>query len=291
MQRLVFNPRLLTAAIFILLNVLNLPAFSQCIPLPNAFSHNDYFQNRPLLDALDNGYTNIEADIFDRDGELIVAHIDPVFGTKGTLETLYLKPLYARVKKNGGQVYKGYNKPVILMIDVKSDANGTYSRLRAVLQKYSDMLSSYDTGKVVNRAVTIVISGHKPFAMIKSEEKRFAFIDEDLRKTTKDTTTVNVYTMASCKYSKLLRWEGKGQIPEQEEKRICNYVNEAHKFGKKVRLWASPESIVVWQELLKCGVDLINTDDLVMLKDFLTQRNISFANSIDKSVAVAKLVN
>ncbi|WP_317193247.1 hypothetical protein [Mucilaginibacter segetis] len=43
----------------------------------------------------------------------------------------------------------------------------------------------------------------------------------------------------------------------------------AHKFGKRVRLWASPENTAVWKELLSCGVDLINTDKLAELKKFL----------------------
>ena len=47
------------------------------------------------------------------------------------------------------------------------------------------------------------------------------------------------------------------------------YVAKAHLQGKKVRLWASPENKVVWAELLKCNVDLINTDKLGALRNFL----------------------
>ncbi len=115
--------------------------------------------------------------------------------------------------------------------------------------------------------------------MIKSEEIRLAFIDEDLRKTATDTAAANVYTMSSCKYSKVLKWTGNGSIPENERERLCAYVIMAHKFGKKVRLWASPENGTVWQELLKCGVDLINTDKLVTLKNFLLKHNTGYANA------------
>jgi hypothetical protein len=85
--------------------------------------------------------------------------------------------------------------------------------------------------------------------------------------------------MSSCKYSKVLKWTGNGSIPENERERLCTYVIMAHKFGKKVRLWASPENDIVWQELLKCGVDLINTDKLATLKNFLLKHNTGYANS------------
>lgn len=245
---------------------------SQSIPLPNAFAHNDYFHKRPLFDALENGYTNIEADIFLADDNLIVAHINPFFRSDKTLEALYLKPLAEYIAKNNGQVYKGYDEPVILMIDIKTGADNTYSKLKTLLKKYSSILSGYNHGNVIKRAVTIVLSGHKPYKMIRAEEDRLAFIDEDLRKTSQDTTSANVYKLSSCKYSKILKWEGQGGLPDDERKRLCTYVAMAHRFGKKVRLWASPENSIVWEELLKCGVDLINTDKLVSLKRFLLSR-------------------
>jgi hypothetical protein len=277
---MIFNVKLLKPFIFLLLFFSLSQVHSQSVPLPNAFAHNDYRHRRPLFDALQNGYTNIEADIFLERDHIIVAHINPFFKRNRTLETLYLKPLSEIIEKNNGQVYKGYNQPVILMIDVKTGAKNTYNALKPLLEKYRPILSSYDHGKFSPGAVTVVLSGHKPYNLIKGEETRLAFIDEDLRKTFKDTTTANVYPMSSCKYSKLLAWTGNGAIPENERLRLCAYVDMAHKNREKVRLWASPEKAVVWKELLKCGVDLINTDKLVSLKNFLISNNTGYANSI-----------
>lgn len=67
-------------------------------------------------------------------------------------------------------------------------------------------------------------------------------------------------------------------MPDDEKRRLCHYITLAHRYGKKVRLWASPENPVVWDELLQCGVDLINTDKLAKLKKFLTNRSILAAN-------------
>ena len=158
------------------------------------------------------------------------------------------------------------------MIDIKTNARKTYSALTAVLEKYRSMLSSYDDGNVTTRAVTIILSGHKPYDDVKAAKNRLVFIDEDLRKVERDTIA-NVARMASCKYSKLLKWKGNGLISLREKQRLLTYVTMAHKNGDQVRLWASPDNKVVWKEILSCGVDLINTDKLATLKDFLVKQS------------------
>ena len=137
--------------------VASINCLAQSTPLVNGFAHNDYRHKHPLYDALDNGFTNIEADIFLEDTTLVVAHVFPFFRQGKTLEKLYFKPLYDQVMRNDGKVYPGYDKPVILMIDIKTGAKNTYIALEKLLQKYSPMLTSYDSGKVVYRAVTVVL--------------------------------------------------------------------------------------------------------------------------------------
>ena len=250
---------------------------AQSTPLLNGFAHNDYCHKRPLYDALDNGFTNIEADIFLKNNKLIVAHVFPYFKGKRTLETLYFKPLAERIAENNGKVYANYNKPVILMIDIKTNAGNTYEALKPLLEKYRSILTSLEDGKITYRAVTVVLSGHKPYEQIGNEQDRLAFIDEDLRKVSRDTTMSNMFTMASCKYSRMLRWDGKGIFPVAERNKLCAFVALAHRMGEKVRLWASPEKKVVWDELLHCGVDLINTDKLVTLRKYLNSNTVTLA--------------
>ena len=246
-------------------------------PLPNGFAHNDYCHKRPLYDALENGFTNIEADIFLKNDKLIVAHIFPYFKGSRTLESLYLQPLFERITNNKGKVFAGYNSPVILMIDIKTNADKTYKVLKIQLEKYKSILSGFENGKVVNRAITIVLSGHKPCTLLKNEPNRLAFIDEDLFKMAPDSVNNNLFTMASCKYSHLVKWNGDGVFPAAEKNKLCALVASAHKMGARVRLWASPEKKEVWDELLKCGVDLINTDQLATLKNYLTTKQIQKA--------------
>lgn len=271
----------LSVAVIIAYLIYTTCAFAQSIPLPNAFAHNDYWNKHPLHDALENGYTNIEADVFLRGKNLIVAHFNPYFKQHRNLEKLYLQPLLEAVVDNGGLIYPDYNKPITLLIDIKTDGNETYKALKPLLEKYRNILTSYDNGVVVPRAITIVISGNKPYDIIKSESSRLAFIDNDLRETITDPNHANIYTMASCKYSNVIKWNGYGTLPVNQKERLINYVNAAHSRGEKVRLWASPESKTVWKELLKCGVDLINTNQLVALKKFL----ISISKSVREDLS------
>lgn len=46
-------------------------------------------------------------------------------------------------------------------------------------------------------------------------------------------------------------------------------VGRAHAKGCRIRFWATPENPVLWQELKDAGVDLIGTDDLAKLSEFL----------------------
>ncbi len=74
-------------------------------PLPKAHAHNDYEHDRPLYDALDHGFTSVEADIHLVDGQLYVAHDSDEITPNRTLRSLYLEPLKRRIIQNAGRVY------------------------------------------------------------------------------------------------------------------------------------------------------------------------------------------
>ena len=245
-------------------------AFSQVIPLPHAYAHNDYWHKRPLFDALDNGFTHIEADIYLRHSRLLVAHRPPLLRKRHTIEGLYLQPLLSRLEKIDARVQTPLDT-IVLMIDIKSNGNRTYTALRKVLNKYKSILSTCEKGKVTIRNLTLVLTGHRPMQLLESEDSRYVFADADLRKIEKSDEAAEIYTTASCKYSNLISWKGKGTIPPVEKEHLEELVARAHLSGTKVRLWGSPENEQVWQLLRTCGVDLINTDKLTALKSFFVK--------------------
>lgn len=238
----------------------------------NAHSHNDYKQAKPLLNALENGFNSVEADVFLINKKLIVSHTYPLFGRKKTLEELYLKPLQQIILRNNGKVYESSTQPLILLIDIKQNANKTYFQLQLLLEKYKQILTSYENGFIVKRAVTVVLSGHKPIDLLMNEKIRYCFIDQNITSIKEGDDNAMLYPLASCNYSSIISWNGKGGFADSEKLKLKNYVSLAHRQGKMVRLWASPENEKVWNALIECEVDLINTNELEKLNRFLKDR-------------------
>jgi hypothetical protein len=252
-------------------------AIAQVQPLINAHSHNDYKQKHPLTDALNNGFTSIEADIFLIKDELIVSHTFPIFKKRKNLESLYLKPLNDSIIKHHGYVYENDTNAVILLIELKSDATSSYKVLEDLLFKYKNILTRYENGEITKRAITVIITGNKPYKEVQNQSTRYAFIDQNLL-SLNDSIPNSLCPLASTKYSNVLSWKGKGSIPANEKQKLIALVNLAHSQNKKVRLWASPENKKVWKELLTSGVDLINTNELKMLKTFLKENGNATTN-------------
>lgn len=236
------------------------------VALPNAHAHNDYEQSRPLWDALDNGFTSVEADVHLINDTLYVAHDRPTFkNPAATLENLYLKPLAERVRQNGGRPLAGYTGLFYLMIDAKTQADSTYRALSAVLQRYSSLLT---TGKNQSGVITIVLSGNRPVQTVAKDKGRLLALDGRPGDMGKGFTQA-VMPIISDAYYKQLSWRGKGDMPAEQFQKLRQLADQVHREGKKLRLWASPEDPLVWAKLREAGVDFLSTDQLELVRDFL----------------------
>ncbi len=236
--------------------------------LLNAFAHNDYWHKRPLFDALDRGFTHVEADVYLRRHQLRVGHLPVFLKSSRTLESLYLEPIAARLRERNH--CREAIDSIVLTIDFKSRSVRTYHMLNTLITRYKPLLSSYENGHVVFRELTLVITGHRPMQQLSSGNERFVFADGDLRLMKPGHTDSSLFLMASCRYSNLLSWKGRGVIQAFELARLKLLVENAHRIGIKVRLWASPEKQEVWALLRNCGVDLINTNKLDKLRQYLS---------------------
>ena len=149
----------------------------------NAFSHNDYERPRPLFDALSFQFNCVEADLWLIDGELYVSHDSVAPNPDITFEKLYLLPLVERIKKNGGKVYPGSDRPFYLMVDCKTDGEAMYPVLKKKLEPYESLFCHEKDGKLQESAVLFYLSGRSPRKAIAAETNRFIFLDgtiEDL---------------------------------------------------------------------------------------------------------------
>jgi len=230
-------------------------------------AHNDYENQNPLFEALENKFSSIEVDVYLIDNELIVSHNYPNPNNKNTLESLYLDPMLKVYKVNGNEIFKKQSEPIILLVDLKSDAEKTYSALKQKLEPYSEFLSMYEKGNVTEGTVKVIVSGNRPIDIILEEEISYLFVDgrpEDLGRGFPSERM----PLISENFRKISMWNGDGEMDLNEKTRLWFIIEMSHREGKMVRFWRTPDNKKVWEFLLEHDMDFVNTDDVVGFASF-----------------------
>ncbi|MGW4569196.1 phosphatidylinositol-specific phospholipase C/glycerophosphodiester phosphodiesterase family protein [Streptomyces sp. NPDC004561] len=246
-------------------------------PLWHAHAHNDYEHPRPLFDALDHRFGSVEADIFLVGDQLLVGHDASELDPSRTLESLYLDPLAARVKANHGTVYRGWRRPVQLLVDIKTEGSSTYLELDRHLRRYPHLFTRYANGRVHPGPVTAVVSGDRAArGPMEAQTERRAFYDGRLSDLG-STAPASFIPLISDNWTLNFTWAGDGPFPDAERHKLRDITAAAHERGQQVRFWATPDTAgtardALWTELLAVGADWLNTDDLAGLQDFLDAR-------------------
>ena len=243
------------------------------VPLVNAHAHNDYNHTRPLLDALDCGFCSIEADVALVDGHILVTHDPKRADPQRTLESLYLRPLESRVGRDKRIYHNGPS--VILLIDCKSPPRQLYQPLRELLLKHKAMLTTWENGRRHEGAVTVVLTGvHPSPAEIESESTRVVAVDGTYADIDSDVSP-ELMPQIAIDWKSKLSWRAYGPISDEDRHTLNDLVRRAHAHGRTIRLWNAPDWPRAWDELLRDGVDYINSDDLIGLREFLLNRATS----------------
>lgn len=247
--------------------------------LRRAHAHNDYEHEQPLLDALEQGFTSVEADVYTLPlsglgalAGLYVAHDPQDIQPSRTLAALYLDPLQARAEANGGCIQPDC-APFYLLIDAKTEAESTWSAIEAELAKYGALFSRYQNGAVVPGAVTAILSGNRPKASMLAATSRYCFYDgrfADLG----GSDPASFMPLISDNWTTEFGWDGTGEMPPEQRAKLRQSIASAHARGQRIRLWETPDSAGeardrVWTELVAADQDHINTDDLAGLRAFL----------------------
>ena len=228
------------------------------------------------MEALEHGFCSIEVDVWFVDGKLLVAHDLKDAKAERTLESLYLNPLHRRIRENGGRVYE--NGPSItLLVDIKSEAESTYGKLKEVLGGFREILTRWEPDEKPG-PVTVILSGNRPIKTLSAESSRIAAIDgriPDLE----TTRPAALMPLVSDNWRVHFSWRGIGPIPPGEREKLRGLAKKAREQGRRIRFWATPESPALWKELIDARVDLIGTDDLGKLSGF-------FAAQADRSFGI-----
>ncbi len=239
--------------------------------LARAHSHNDYWRQRPLLDALECGFCSVEVDIFYQDGKLLVGHDLRELRPERTLQALYLDPLRERAKRYRGRIYP--DAPFFyLLIDFKSAWEQTYDPLRKVLEAYDDLFTRYEGERRYERAVQAVLSGNRPpLSRLSAERVRFACYDGRLGDLGKSIPP-HLMPWVSDNWMLQFRWQGRGVMPPEERDKLTRLVQQTQQQGYKLRFWATADIPPMWETLWEAGVPLIGTDLPFLLRDFMRLR-------------------
>ncbi|MFM1912863.1 MAG: hypothetical protein RIR51_701 [Bacteroidota bacterium] len=228
--------------------------YSQNESLRKAHAHNDYLHEHPFYSAYNAGFGSIEVDVFFVEGKLLVAHDLAKVEFHRTIEDLYLKPLFSELKKNQNSNFHQ------LLVDFKNEPDSCLKLLIRQLEKEKDLL--------IKKEIKIVISGERPLPKDYVLYPNWIYFDGRKEENVPSIFS-NRVPLESSSLFKFGVWSGNKPMPESMRKKVKEYIDFVHARGRKVRFWASPNTLIAYMTLNNLGVDYIGTDDIYGLRDYL----------------------
>ncbi len=182
----------------------------------NAHSHNDYEQKIPFLMAYNESFGSIEADIFLRNSELIVAHDEKELSYNRSFRKLYLENIDSCLRKNGGYPYKDSSRWLQLLIDIKTDSVETLGKLIILLEQFPAIIH--------NRHIFLVITGNRPDPDSFKHYPDYIWFDGVLSRTYTKDQLVRI-KMLSDDFKYYSTWRGDGEIPAGDTKKLTSRID------------------------------------------------------------------
>lgn len=219
-----------------------------------AYSHNDYYNQRPLQDAIELGYQGVEVDYVMVGRDLRVAHGRGEVMAGRTLERLYLTPLRDRVKRCGW--VQSPNRAFLLTVDYKDQGPRGYRALRELLEKYTELVGTRERPGPV---MVVLVGWQPPLRELARDTLELVTVQARIShsglRIPGDTALVG---LVSLDYGKTMRWKGQGELSTQD-RRILQHITAARAAlpGRPIRTYNVPPVPAVYQLLLRAGVDLI----------------------------------
>ncbi|AYL94921.1 alkaline phosphatase [Mucilaginibacter celer] len=226
----------------------------------DAHSHNDYKNSIPFFRAYEKGFGSIEADCYDVNGQLMVAHDKKEIDPKRSLKILYIDPLIEKLKRDP-------QRHLRLLIEIKEDHKAV---LPLVIKELKPLEQYFDYEGHPGR-LAIVMTGAVPSPAEMTDYPAWISFDVD---------HLNGFTpeqwkkigLVSFPFGKYMHWNGKGVLNNEEIARIKAGIDSVHNAGKKIRFWETPDTKSSWLALIRLGVDVIGTDKIEELGDFLNKK-------------------
>jgi alkaline phosphatase len=251
----------LSAALAVLLSV-TIAATAQIkeYTVANAHAHNDYHNDIPFYRAYEKGFGSIEADVFAVDGQLMVAHDKKDITPDRSLKILYINPLVEKFKHDK-------TRELRLLIEIKGD----YKEILPLVIKELDPLKEYFSYAGHPGRLSIVMTGAVPPGSQMVIYPQWLSFDVDHL----DGFTPSEWKrigMVSIPFSKYVRWNGKGVLTHADISKVKGAIDSVHNAGKIIRFYETPDTKSSWLALIRLGVDVIGTDHVEELGDFLNNK-------------------
>jgi alkaline phosphatase len=241
----------------------SISASAQQYTSSSIFAHNDYVHAAPFYNSYNQEVGFIEADIFLYNNELVVAHTAQEIDPQKTLEILYLKPLSGKVSHHVGYVYSDHQKHLTLMIDLKTEGDPALKLLVQKIKQYPALISS--------PTLRIAISGNVPDTALWKNYPPYIWFDgrPGIQYSAEHLQRVAFISTDFKRYS---AWNGKESLTEDDVNKIIFLRDAVHAQGKKLRFWGAPDSKNAWLTMMKLEIDIIGTDHVNELIDFIKSR-------------------
>ncbi|MDN3547772.1 alkaline phosphatase [Mucilaginibacter aquaedulcis] len=235
-------------------------AQTKAYTVADAHSHNDYHNNIPFFRAYEKGFGSIEADVFAVNGKLMVAHDKKDINPKRSLELLYINPLIEKFQRDN-------QRQLRLLIEIKEDHKAV---LPLVIKELKPLEQYFSYPGHPGRLSIVMTGAVPPPAEFKNYPEWISFDVDHLNGFTTDQW--KRIGLVSFPFGKYLKWNGKGVLNKEEITKIKGGIDSVHNAGKKIRFWETPDTKSSWLALMRLGVDVIGTDKIEELGDFLNNK-------------------
>lgn len=232
-------------------------------------SNNDYYQSRPLFNAIDNYMKSIEIDIFMINNQFYVAHSVDEIKNERTLEKLYLNPLLEIINLNKGSIYPNQNEVFYVFIDIKKDGKKVIPLLNETINQFKSKIKNPN----FNSMIKFVITGDNDYESIINTNGNLSIdgrpIDllDDINNVIKYDN--NLMPIISDDIKNWTKAKEPKELTELEIMTLKKFINDVHNQGQLVRFWGYKDDNQIWNYLIKLGVDLINNDNPEQFRLFI----------------------
>jgi len=135
-------------------------------------------------------------------------------------------------------------------------------------------------GGVMKRAaVTVILTGDEDGKRAYTAGAGVRYACRDSNEFLEDEKGDPLHLWYALSWPDWFSWDGEGRFPSAERNRLRALVDAVHRLGRRLRLYHLPEAEGVWSEALAAGVDLLSTDELQRLAQFLEARPLDSARA------------